>query len=114
MRGRDKGRKGYGSAPGHRWEGVGSKERCELQRSPTYGRGGVLPSPLVGEGLGMRGEVCHMVHGAALVAPYGGMSVGVAVVCAPFSPRGRRAGDEGRSLGLTVKREREANASLSL
>ncbi len=33
----------------------------------------LLPSPLAGEGLGMRGEVSHMfaVHGAALVAPYG-------------------------------------------
>lgn len=29
----------------------------------------------------MRGEVCHMAHDAALVAPYGEMSVGIAVVC---------------------------------
>ncbi|VXA84429.1 hypothetical protein AERO8C_170086 [Aeromonas veronii] len=57
----------------------------------------MLPSPLAGEGLGMRGKVSHMfaVHGAALVAPYGGMSVG-AMWFALFSPCGRRAGDEGR------------------
>ncbi len=47
----------------------------------------LLPSPLAGEGLGMRGEISHMfaVHGAALVAPYGGMSVGGDVVC-PLLP----------------------------
>ncbi len=40
----------------------------------------------------MRGKVSHMVavHGAALVAPYGGMSVGVAVVCSllPLGEKG--------------------------
>ena len=71
---------------------VGCNERSELHRYQNMfvvhgaalvapyggmsvgGRRGLLPSPLAGEGPGMRGEVSHMfaVHGAALVAPYGG------------------------------------------
>ena len=37
----------------------------------------------------MRGKVSHMVavHGAALVAPYGGMSVGGDVVCSLLPSR---------------------------
>ncbi len=63
----------------------------------------------------MRGKVSHMVavHGAALVAPYGGMSVGVAVVLPPSPLGGEGLGMRGRLLWLTEKK-REANASLSL
>ncbi len=77
MRGRDKGRKGYGSASGRRgcapFSPRGRRAGDEGESQP-YGRGarrcacctlrwdvcgghrGVLPSPLMGEGLGMRGR----------------------------------------------------------
>ena len=34
-----------------------------------------------GRRAGDEGEVCNMVHGAALVAPYGGLSVRIEIVC---------------------------------
>lgn len=43
-------RKHIGSMPG-----VGGKEQNELHRLQHMGIGGVHPSPLAGEGLGMRG-----------------------------------------------------------
>ncbi|KHA54730.1 hypothetical protein NM74_20320 [Aeromonas hydrophila] len=68
--------------------------RGERATGLRQGIGGVPPSPLMGEGLGMREKVSHMVavHGAALVAPYGGMSVGVAVVCSLLPSREKGGG----------------------
>ncbi len=80
MRGRDTGRKGYSLAVGRRGRKWGAKNavNCTVGNiwSPWF-----APFPLGGEGL--VGEVCHLVavHGAALVAPYGGVSIRIETVC---------------------------------
>ncbi len=53
---------------------VGCKERSELHRWQHMVAVVCSLLPLREKGLGMRGKVSHMVavHGAALVAPYGG------------------------------------------
>ena len=80
--------------------------RGERATGLRQGIGGVHPSPLAGEGLGMGGKVSHMVavHGAALVAPYGCCERGdeqvrFAVVLLPSPLMGEGLGMRGGNWG---------------